>query len=153
MTKKKETQQEAQLEFAIQRIYVKDFSFEAPNSPKTFLEEWKPDVNLDLKVDNEKLEEGVHDVTLHLTVTVKNKDDVAFLVEVKHAAVFAIKNLPEEQLPHMLGAFCPNIIFPYARERISGMVEAGGFPPLYLAPINFDAVYQQQIQQKNVAND
>ena len=141
-------------EFAIQRLYVKDLSLEAPNTPKIFLEEWKPELNMDLGTDaSHVLEEGVREVVLTVTVTVKIKDQVAFLVEVKQAGIFSMKGFEEAQMQHMLGSFCPNILYPYAREVVTDAVMRAGFPQLYLAPVNFDALYEQHKQQQTSAND
>lgn len=141
--------QQQQSAFAIQRIYTKDVSFEAPNSPKIFREEWKPELKLDLNVKNEKLEDGLYEVVLTVTATNKVGDDVAFLCEVHQAGIFAISTQVEEaQRAHMLGAFCPNILFPYARETLSSLVGRATFPQLNLAPVNFDAVFAQHVQQR-----
>jgi len=136
--------------FNIQRIYIKDVSFEAPNAPAIFKDEWKPEVNVDLHTKTNDLEKDVYDVVLHLTVTVKMGETTAFLVEVHQAGIFTIKGFPKEQLSHALGSMCPNILYPYAREAISDLVTRGGFPQLLLAPVNFDALYMQHLeQQKN----
>lgn len=137
-------------EFAIQRIYVKDLSFEAPNSPEIFRTEWKPVVDFDLNTNSVKLTENedVHEVTLSITSTVKVKEKVAFIVELKLAGIFTLKSFTKEQLGHMLGSFCPNILFPYSREIISDVVNRGTFPPFYLAPVNFDALYQQFLEKQ-----
>ena len=136
-------------QFAIQRIYVKDSSFETPNAPGVFKEQWEPKVNIDLNTTNEKLEDNVYEVVLSITVTVKIKDEkVAFIAEVKQAGIFSVDSFPEDQIDPLMGSFCPNILFPYAREAITAMVSRGGFPQIYLAPINFDAIYQQQLQQQ-----
>lgn len=142
-----------QPEFQIQRIYVKDSSFEAPNAPGIFKENWEPKVNIDLNTSSSKLENNIHEVTLAVTVTVKagEGETVAFLAEVKQSGIFTIAKFEEEQLQHILGSFCPNILFPYARETITAMVTRGGFPQIYLAPINFDAVYQEQLKQRAAA--
>ncbi len=132
--------------FAIQRIYVKDSSFEAPHSPEIFLEEWKPELNLDLDTKARALDEVTHEVVLTVTATVKVKDKVAFLAEVKQAGIFMAQNFEGEQLRQLLGSFCPNILFPYAREAITSMTTRAGFPPLYLNPINFDLLYEQHQQ-------
>lgn len=134
--------------FAIQRIYVKDASFEAPNAPDIFRQEWKPEVNVDLQTKANKLEDIVYEVVLHLTVTVKIGEKVAFLVEVHQAGIFSLKGFPQDQLSHILGSMCPNIIYPYARETISDLVIRGGFPQLLLAPVNFDALYMQHMEQR-----
>ena len=137
----------AQPEFGIQRIYIKDFSFEAPKSPRVFLEEWQPELEMDIGTKTEVLSEDMHEVVLTVTATVKMKTEVIFLVEVRQAGIFSIKNFPEEQLRPMLGSFCPNILYPYAREAVTDTVVKGGFPQLYLAPVNFDALYHQHEQQ------
>lgn len=144
-----QTQQQNQAEFAIQRIYVKDVSFEAPNTPQTFRSEWKPHVALDIKTSNNGLEEDHHEVVLTVTATVKINDQTAFLAEVHQAGIFMLRAFPADQLKQVLGSYCPNILFPYAREVISDLVTRGGFPPLYLAPINFDLLYQQHMQQQS----
>lgn len=139
-----QTTQPANPEFAIQRLYVKDLSLETPNSPQIFLEPWEPEMHMDLGTDASlTLDEGIREVVLTVTVTVKIKSKVAFLVEVKQAGIFALKGFSEEQLHHMLGSFCPNILYPYAREVVSDAVMRAGFPQLYLAPVNFDALYEQ----------
>lgn len=135
-------------QFAIQRLYIKDLSVECPNSPDVFLEEWEPEMNLDLAVDAKKeLSEGVREVVLTVTVTVKVKTKTAFLVEVKQAGIFTVAGFPKDQLEHLLGSFCPNILYPYAREVVTDAVVKAGFPQLYLAPVNFDALLEQQQQE------
>lgn len=134
-------------EFGIQKIYIKDVSFETPNSPEIFREQWQPDINLQLNNNTKTIEENVHEVTLTLTVTAKLGDKTAFLIEVQQAGIFNIKGYSEQEMGAMAGAYCPNILFPYAREAISDVVTRGGFPQLLLAPINFDALYQQHLQQ------
>lgn len=138
-------------EFAIQRLYVKDLSFEAPNSPAVFLDEWKPELNMDLSTKAEPLGEGAHNVVLTVTVTVKIKEKVAFLIEVQQGGIFTMTDFPEDQLRPMLGSFCPNILYPYAREAVTDAAIRGGFPQLYLAPVNFDALYQQHEEEGQVA--
>lgn len=135
--------------FAIQRIYTKDVSFEAPNVPAIFRKEWKPELNLDLNVKNTKIEDNVYEVVLKVTATNKLGDEVAFLAEVDQAGIFTISDsLGEAQISQLLGAFCPNILFPYARECLSALVSRASFPQLNLAPVNFDAVYAQHLQQR-----
>jgi len=134
-------------QFGLQRIYVKDLSFEAPNSPKIFLEQWQPNLNLNLGVQVEDLGDSVHEVTLKLTVTVKIEDKTAFLIEVQQAGAFLIKDLPQEQMGPVTRVTCPNILFPYAREVVSDIATRGSFPQLLLQPINFEALYAQQIKQ------
>lgn len=134
----------AQPEFAIQRLYVKDLSLETPNSPKIFLEPWEPQLHMDLATDASLvLDNDVREVVLTVTATVKIKEKVAFLAEVKQAGIFSLKGFTDEQQHHMLGSFCPNILYPYAREAVTDLVIRAGFPQLYLAPVNFDALYEQ----------
>ena len=106
-------------EFAIQRIYMKDSSFETPKAPEIFREQWEPQVSIDLQTSSKKIEDKIYEVVLGVTVTVKIKELVAFLVEVKQAGIFSIGEFPEDQLGQLLGSFCPNILFPYARESIT----------------------------------
>ncbi len=142
-------QQQQQGQFALQRIYVKDLSFEAPNAPKVFLAAWQPEVNVDLSTQANRLEDGKNfEVVLSLTVTVKNDNATAFLVEVKQAGIFLIDGVPEAQLGQLLGAYCPNLLFPYARETVSDVVTRGSFPQLLLAPVNFDAVFAEAQRQR-----
>lgn len=133
--------------FAIQRIYTKDLSYEAPHAPAIFRENWQPEVKIDLKTENSQLAQDVYEVVLRLTVTVTSGARVAFLIEAHQAGIFTIQGLPEDQLAHAIGSACPNILFPYARETISDMVTRGGFPQLLLAPINFDALFLQHVEQ------
>lgn len=137
-----------QPQFALQRIYVKDLSFESPNSPVVFQEQWKPQVNLDLNTTHTKVSDNQYEVVLSLTVTSKIEDKVAFLVEIQQAGVFLVKGIEGAQLGQMLGAYCPTILFPYAREAIDGIVSKGSFPALMLAPVNFDAIYAQAVQRQ-----
>ncbi|GGW64069.1 protein-export chaperone SecB [Alishewanella tabrizica] len=136
------------LQFAIQRIFVKDISFEAPNAPAIFRKEWKPEVKLDLDTRSDKIEDNVYQVILSLTVTTTVGDETAFLCEVQQAGIFSIGQLEETQMAHMLASFCPNILFPYAREAVSNLVNRGTFPQLNLAPVNFDALFAQYLQQR-----
>lgn len=142
-----EQAKQEQQEFAIHRIFIKDLSFEAPDSPKSFKAEWNPQVDLNLDTTSEHLEENLYDVTLKVTVTTKIDDKTVFLAEVQQAGIFLIEHFDDTQKDELLGSFCPNVLFPYAREVISDVINRGGFPPLYLAPVNFDAIYQQRKQQ------
>jgi len=135
-------------EFSIQRTYIKDLSLECPSSPQIFRQEWKPDIDLQINVDSEKLEDDFFQVLLKITVVAKNKDKIALLIEVQQAGIFLLKNFNNDQRRQMLGAFCPNILFPYAREIISETAMRAGFPPLYLAPVNFDAIYAEQMRRQ-----
>jgi len=136
-------------QFNIQKIYTKDISFEAPNSPKVFTEKWEPQNNLDLNTNANPIADNTFEVVLSLTVTAKPGDNTAYLCEVQQAGIFTIEGFSETNQHAMLGSFCPNILFPYAREAISDIVTRGGFPQLLLAPINFDALYEQHMQQQN----
>ncbi|NKF52113.1 protein-export chaperone SecB [Shewanella sp. WXL01] len=135
-------------QFNIQRIYMKDVSFETPNSPAVFQKEWTPEVKLDLDTRSNKLADDTYEVILSLTVTANNGDETAFLCEVQQAGIFSIAGLTEPQLAHSLGAYCPNVLFPYAREAVSSLVSRGTFPQLNLAPVNFDALFAQYVQQR-----
>lgn len=137
-----------QPQFEIQRIYIKDLSFESPNTPHTFVEEWKPEVSLNLETKSTRIQDNSHEVVLSVTATVTSNKKTAFLIEVHHAGVFIISGFPDDQLHQMLGSFCPNVLFPYAREVISDTVVRGGFPQLILAPVNFDALYAQHMQEQ-----
>lgn len=142
------TDTNTQPHFEIQRIFTKDISFESPNTPQTFVEEWKPEVSLNLETKSNRINEQLHEVVLSITATVTTDKKTAFLIEVHQAGVFSIKNFPNEQLHHMLGSFCPNILFPYAREVVSDLVVRGGFPQLLLAPVNFDALYAEHMKKQ-----
>lgn len=155
MTDNNEQNEQPQNEqqFIIQKIYTKDLSFESPDSPESFLSEWQPDVSMELNTNTDTSKDNIFDVALTITITVKISDKTIYLVEVKQAGLFSISGFDDENLSAMLGSFCPNILFPYARETISDLVIRGGFPPLILAPVNFDALYQQHLdaqQQKAV---
>ena len=136
--------------FSIQKIYTKDLSFETPNSPKIFTQAWQPSLDLNLATQSKALEDGVFEVVLSITATVKLEEEIAYLVEVQQAVIITANGFDEEELSPLLGSFCPNVLFPYAREVISDLVSKGGFPQLILAPINFDALYLQK-QQQNAA--
>lgn len=149
-SKEQENQQaQAEQQFIIERIYVKDISFEAPNSPAVFTENWEPETNLNLNTQVNPLGEDHYEVELHVTVSVKNKEGkTAFLVEVIQAGAFLIKGYPQDQLGHLLASYCPSNLFPYAREVISNLVSKGSFPEMHLSPINFDALYAQRLQEE-----
>jgi preprotein translocase subunit SecB len=140
-------------QFAIQKIYLKDVSFESPNSPQAFTEgDWQPKINVQINSSNSVIAQDTYEVVLDITVTADQNEKTAFLAEVKQAGIFTIAGFPEENLGGMVGAFCPESLFPYAREAISELISKGGFPPLYLAPVNFNALYTQQLQQKQSAS-
>jgi preprotein translocase subunit SecB len=130
--------------FVLQRIYVKDVSFESPRPQEAFLKQWKPSVALELNSSNVSIGEDNFEVTLGLTVTAKNEaEEVIYLIELQQSGIFLIKGMTEEVLGQMLGSFCPSVLFPYAREAIDSIVTKGSFPPLMLAPVNFEAIYAQ----------
>jgi preprotein translocase subunit SecB len=147
------TSNEEAPQFSLQRIYVRDLSFEAPKSPAIFRQEWIPSVGLDLNTRQKQLENDFYEVVLTLSVEVKNGDEIAFIAEVQQAGIFLIKGLDAASMSHTLGAFCPNILFPYARETIDSLVVRGSFPALMLAPVNFDALYAQELQRMQEAGE
>jgi preprotein translocase subunit SecB len=138
-------------QFMIQRVYAKNVSYETTNTPQVFQQQWEPELSLDLGMKNTLLEPNVYEVVLTVTATVKNQQTTAFLVEIQQAGIFTIQGAPESQLDHILNTFCPAILFPYAREAITTEVTRGSFPQLVLTPINFDALYAQQLQERQKA--
>ena len=139
--------QEPASQFSLQRIYVKDLSFEAPKSPEIFRDEWNPNIELDLNTRQRALDGDFYEVVLTITVTVKTAEEVAFIAEVQQAGIFLVQGLDDGSKGHALGAFCPSILFPYARETLDSLVVRGSFPALMLAPVNFDALYAQELQR------
>jgi preprotein translocase subunit SecB len=135
--------------FIIQHVYVKDISFESPNPPYTFDNAWQPELEVNLATQSKVIKDTQHEVVLTITTKVSVNNKLAFLVEVKQAGSFLITGLTPEQLHHALGSFCPNILFPFAREVIADLVTRGGYPQLLLAPVNFDALYQQHLTEQN----
>ena len=131
-------------EFLIQRIYIKDLSFETPHSPQIFLKEFQPEISMDINIKTNNLEKDAYEIVLSITVTAKAQDKIAFLTEVQQAGIFTLKGFPQDQLKGLLGIFCPQMLYPYVREVITNLTTKGGFPPLYLQPINFEALYMQQ---------
>ena len=143
-------EQEVQAVLQIQRIYVKDVSFEAPNLPHIFNQEWKPKLAFDLSTETVKLADDLYEVCLNISVetTLEGSGDVAFICEVKQAGVFTISGLEDMQMAHCLTAQCPNMLFPYARELVSNLVNRGTFPALNLSPVNFDALFVEYLQRQ-----
>jgi len=135
-------------QFAIQRVYTKDVSFETPNSPAIFQKEWQPEIKLDIDTRSNKIADDTYEVVLAVTVTATVEEQTAFLAEVQQAGIFTIGNMPEGQVAQMIGAFCPNTLFPYARETVASLVNRGSFPQLNLAPVNFDALFANYVQQR-----
>ncbi len=142
------TEAAAEKQFAIQRVYTKDISFETPHSPEIFTQQWQPEINIDLNTSSKKLNEGVYEIAIALTVTCKVGEKTAYLAEVQQAGIFTIVGFDAEEMGPMVNSFCPNILFPYARECISDLVNRGSFPQLVLAPINFDAIYAQHLERQ-----
>jgi len=134
--------------FSIEKVYVKDLSLEIPNAPQVFLEREAPQVDIQLHHNSTGVEDGVYQTTLTVTVTAKVMDKTMFLVEAAQAGIFVVRNLPQQDLDAVLAIACPNILFPYVREVISDVVVRAGFPPVVLAPVNFEAIYAQQQPQK-----
>lgn len=142
---------EQQQVFQLQRVYLKDASFECPGAPEVFLQEWKPKVNIQINTAARRIgESSEYEVELTVTVTAKDEaeEKTFYLAEVKQAGIFTVKGIEGEELAQLLGAYCPNLLFPYVREVVSDLVAKGSFPQLLLQPINFDALYQQQRQQQ-----
>ena len=133
--------------FAIEKIYVKDLSLEIPHAPDVFLSTEQPQVDVQLHNESARVADGLYQVVLTVTVTAKSGEKTLFLVEVAQAGIFQIRNLPESDFEPILATACPNILFPYARETVSDVVVRAGFPPVLLAPVNFDAIYLQRVQQ------
>jgi preprotein translocase subunit SecB len=137
----------AQQQLVLQRVYLKDLSFESPGAPDIFRKQYQPQVNLDLRTRSNAMEEGNYEVVLTITVTAKIEEDTAFLVEVQQAGVFYVKGIEGDELRRILGVYCPSVLFPYARESIDTIVTKGTFPALMLAQVNFEGLYAQAIQQ------
>ena len=132
--------------FSIEKVYVKDISLEIPNAPQIFLEREAPQVDIQLHHQSSKVDEGVYQTVLTVTVTAKVKEKTLFLVEAGQAGIFTIRNIPDADMEPILGIACPNILYPYAREVVSDMVVRAGFPPVLLTPVNFEALFQAQKQ-------
>lgn len=131
-------------QFLVQKVYVKDISFETPNTPEIFKMEWRPEVEMNMTNKATPIGEDHFDVVLTVTLTVKVGDKVAYLIEVNQAGIFMIRNLPADVIDRMLAIVCANILFPFVRETVSDVVTRGGFPQLLLAPVNFDALFEQE---------
>ena len=138
--------------FTIQQIYVKDLSYEAPHTPQIFGQQWQPDVNVTLNIDHQLLTENMHEVVLCPTLTVKHDNKVLCLVEVQQAGIFKLQDFTQAQLERLLKVTCPNILLPFAREEISNRMIKGGFPPIHLAPFDFEAEYMNA-QHKTIKNE
>ncbi|WP_265946667.1 protein-export chaperone SecB [Dechloromonas sp. A34] len=141
-------EQNEQVVFGIEKLYVKDLSVEVPNAPEIFLEREAPQVEIQLNSGGRTVGEGVFEVVLTVTVTAKLADKTVFLVEVGQAGIFRIVNVPQEQIEPLIAVACPNILFPYARETVSDAVTRAGFQPIVLQPVNFEAMYMQRLQEQ-----
>ena len=142
--------------FTIDKIYVKDLSLENPASPQSFLSQEQPQIEVGLRTRGEQIQPDVYECVLTVTLTAKTGDKTLFLVEAAQAGIFTIRGVPQEQMPSLIGISCPTVLFPYLRETLADSVARAGFPPVHLSPINFDALYQQQLaaqaQQPAVVN-
>ena len=135
-------------QLAIQKVYVKDFSFESPHAPQVFAKtDWAPKTDLNLRSTHSAVSENTHEVVLAVTVEAKEDDKTMFLVELHQAGIFHLSGYSDDEMKALVGSFCPNILFPYAREAIASMISRGGFPEFVLQPINFDALYAQGVMQ------
>ena len=141
------SEEQANPVFQIQRVYLKDLSLEQPNSPAILTSTEQPSVDIQLAVAVEQVTDGIVEVTVTATVTTKIQDSVVFLVEAKQAGIFEVRNLPEDQTGPVIGIACPQIIYPYLRGNVADVIQRAGFPPVHLAEINFQAMYEQQQQQ------
>jgi len=139
--------EEATPVFQIQRVYLKDASLEQPNSPAILLEQQQPSVDIQLGVEATPVAEGIFEVAVTATVQTKIQDKTVFLVEAKQAGIFEIRNLPEDQMGPIMGIACPQIVYPYLRGNVADLITRAGFPPVHLAEINFQAMYEQQQAQ------
>lgn len=141
--------EELQPQLGLERIYTKDISFEVPNT-EVFTKQWQPKTDVSISTSDNDLDEDYKEVVLTVSVTAKLGESVAFIAEVQQAGIFLMRNIPEADMPHLLQAYCPNILFPYAREAISDIVTRGSFPQLLLAPVNFEQAFlQSQLETQN----
>lgn len=138
-------------QLALERIYAKDMSLEVP-SAAVFTQEWSPELDINMSSTQNQLDPNHYEVILTVTVNAKNENETAFVAEVHQAGIFLIANIPEEQMGHVMGAYCPNVLFPYAREAISDIVTRASFPQLLLSPVNFDAAYEESLKVETEGN-
>ena len=134
--------------FLIQRVYLKDMSLEQPNSPGILLSQDQPAVDIQIGLDSEPVADGVYEITVTATVTAKINEQTMFLVEAKQAGIFEIRNMPDGQLEPIQGIACPQIVYPYLRSNVADVIQRAGFPPVHMAEINFQAMYDQQQRMK-----
>lgn len=142
-----------QTSFALQRFYLKDVSFESPNTPECFKQSYQPKINFNINNKSKKLEDNLYEVVLRLTADVKQEDSTLFLAEVEQAGIFQIQGLEDERLEMVLNITCPNLLFPFAKEAIESMVVKASFPPLMLSPVNFEMIYNQAKQQQTTQGE
>ena len=143
--------EQAQQQFTLQRIFLKDLSFESPGAPKVFTDEWKPSMNVDLNTRSGVISGDNYEVVLTVTITAKINEETVYLIEVQQAGIFLIRGIAGEDLRRLLATVCPSTLFPYARETIDSVVSRGTFPAVMLAPVNFDALFQQALRQAEAA--
>lgn len=136
----------AQPSFQIEKVYVKDVSLEIPNAPQVFLEAQQPQLEIQVRSDSTRFGDNLYEVAITVTVTAKSGEKTLFLAEVAQAGIFSLKNVPEADLEPLLAVACPTILYPYARETVSDLVTRGGFPPVLLQPVSFEALYAQRGQ-------
>ena len=143
-----DSQQATDIQFSLEKIYVKDLSYEAPNVPAVFLKESQPELSVQIEISHDTVdkEQGIFEAVLQLTVTAQQEEKNIFLVEIHQAGLFRIQGIPDDQMLPVLEINCPNILLPYAREVVSSLIGHGGFPPLLINPINFEALFQQRHQ-------
>ena len=144
-------EQQVDRQFAIQRIYTKDISFESPNAPQVFISEWEPKINVDLSTEIQALSQDTIQVVLTVNVVAKHEDKTAFWVEVQQAGIFLAKGFSEEELGPLMGIGAPNALYPYAREVVSDLITRGSFPQFTLQPVNFEQMYAQQTASKEAS--
>lgn len=142
--------EEKQPQLALERLYIKDVSFEIPGA-QVFTKEWQPELNINLSSTADKIDATHFEVTLKVLVEAKNAGEVAFIVDITQAGIFLIDGVEEDRLPYILGAYCPNILFPFLREAVNDLVTKGSFPQLLLTPINFDAEFEANVQRAQMA--
>jgi preprotein translocase subunit SecB len=137
--------------FQIEKIYVKDVSLEIPNAPQIFVQQAEPQLEVQINTEGGQFAEGYFEVSVSATVTAKSGERTLFLAEVVQAGIFSVRNIPQQEMEPLLGIGCPTILFPYLRETISDLITRGGFPPVLLSPVSFEALYVQRVQQQQAA--
>jgi len=145
-------QSSSERELNIERIYIKDLSFESPNAPQIFYEPHQPEVDLNLTSNVHSLGDGRYEVVLSVTLTIRAGERTVYLAEIHQAGLFQVRGFADAEKGSLLGSYCPHTLFPYAREAVSDVVTKGGFPPFLLAPVNFDAIYAQHVQEQKANN-